>query len=137
MKIWLKSTISILLGIMILVTGSGVSLAKMVCLKSGYIQFSLSEPDDCCPPHEEQTSDVIIDEKCCDISSMNIDILDYLVSATQNIEKSVVIFNIPSTLSVLDCAQTDNAGTIISWFDPGSLESSLPPIRILTKSFLI
>lgn len=136
MNRWLKSTLSILLGVMILLTGSGVSLAKMVCVKSGYTSITINVPDDCCN-HEEQHAPVTIEEKCCDISSMHIAMLQYLTSVTQNIQKSITWFDITSTLSVLDCTRTDKAVTIELrrfCFPP---DSSYPPVRIFTKSFLI
>lgn len=135
MKAWLKSAISIFLGMLILVTGSGISLAKMVCLKSGHIEFSLNEPDDCCP-RSEHKADVTIDEKCCDISSINVDVLHYIVSATQSIEKSVALFDIPSGI-VFDFVSLEHVNTshFCGLSDPPEL--STPPIRIFTKSFLI
>jgi hypothetical protein len=135
-KTWFKSAISILLGILILLTGSGISLAKMNCLKSGDIEITWNTPDDCCK-HEHAHAPVTIEEKCCDISSVNIDILHYVVSATQNIQKSLAWFDVSSTLSVLDFGQNDKVvSTIIRQYTipPGS---SSPPIRIFTKTFLI
>ncbi len=136
MNRWLKSTLSILLGAMILVTGSGVSLAKMVCAKSGYTSISINVPDDCCK-HEHEHAPVTIEEKCCDISNMKIDILQYVVSATQNIEKSVVWFDVSSALSAFDYAQSDNSVCIELRRFSFPHESSYPPVRIFTKSFLI
>lgn len=132
---WAKSTISIFLGILILVTGSGVSLAKMVCLKSGYTQFSLNEPDDCCP-HADEVPAISFEEKCCDISSMNVDVLHYLVSATQSIEKSVAVFDVPTGI-VFDFVSLQHVNTsqFCDLADPPEL--STPPIRIFAKSFLI
>jgi len=136
MNRWLKSTLSIVLGVMILVTGSGVSLAKMVCVKSGYTSISLNTPDDCCK-HEHEQAPVTIEEKCCDISSMHVDILQYVVSATQNIEKSFVSIEVPSVLSALCTAWSDNKLSADIRRCSLPVESSYPPVRILTKSFLI
>ena len=133
MNRWLKSTLSILLGVMILATGSGLSLAKMVCLKSGYTQITLSGPDDCCQ-HEHEHAPVTIEEKCCDISSMDVDMLQYLVSATQNIQKSVAV-EIPNNLFCFDSFEVVRSSQLRE--QTLSLECSAPPIRILTKSFLI
>jgi hypothetical protein len=133
MKRWLKSSISIFLGILILVTGSGLSLAKMVCVKSGYTQITLSEPDDCCK-HEHEHWPVTLEEKCCDISSMDVAMLQYLVSSTQNIQKHIVI-EVPTQLFCFDTFEV----VVNTQFNEhnSSLEPSAPPIRIFTKSFLI
>lgn len=136
MNRWLKSTLSILLGVIILVTGSGVSLAKMVCVKSGYTSITINVPDDCCQ-HEHEHAPVTIEEKCCDISSMHVDILQYVVSATQNIQKSFVSIEVPSTLSDFGYAQSDNAVAADFRNFSSPPESSYPPVRIFTKSFLI
>lgn len=135
MKTWLKSTLSILLGIMILVTGSGVSLAKMVCLKSGYTQITLNEPDDCCQ-HEHNYAPVTIEEKCCDISSLSIELYQYLNSATQSIEKTLSIVEVASPSTITFASYSNVITTHFrEYCDPP--ESSIPPIRIFSKSFLI
>jgi len=136
-KTWFKSTISILLGVLILLTGSGISLAKMNCLKSGATEITWNTPDDCCK-HEHGHAPVTIEEKCCDISNVNIDILQYITSATQNLQKSLVWFDVPSTLSFFGSAQNDKVCLTRFW-KPQDLpdDSSSPPIRIFTKTFLI
>lgn len=134
MNHWLKSSISILLCVLILATGSGLSFAKMVCLKSGYTQISLNEPDDCCK-HEHEHAPMTIEEKCCDISSMDISILQYLASATQNIQKSDVAVEVPTSLVSFDTFNVVLDSKFREHNAP--LETSAPPIRIFTKSFLI
>jgi hypothetical protein len=136
MKFWFKSTLSIFLCAMILVTGSGVSLAKMVCVKSGYTSITINVPDDCCK-HEHPHAPVTLEEKCCDISGMHVDILQYVVSATQNIQKSFVAIEVPSLSSDLDYAQSDNIASHSSSVFRDQPKSSFPPIRILTRTFLI
>ena len=137
MKLWFKSVISILLGILILLSGSGISLAKMVCLKSGYVSISLTTPDDCCG--EEGCSDeTVIDEKCCDISNVSIEVLQYVGASTQTVHKSAVWISIPCFLAFLDSARNDKACLInISASDDPLADLSHPPIRIFTKTFLI
>jgi len=134
MKVWLKGTISIFLGMLILVTGSGISLAKMVCLKSGYTQITLNTPDECCK-HEHEHAPVTIESKCCDITSMNVDILHYLVSSSQHLEKSMVWIEITlfqfSSLKI----ETPIASTDHQYQYPPELSS--PDFFVLTKTFLI
>lgn len=136
MKTWLKSSISLVLGILILLTGSGISLAKMNCLKSGFIAITLNTPDDCCK-HEDSNAPVTIDEKCCDISNMNVDILHYVVSATQNFHKSIQSADLPSAITINDYTRADAVVTLILQRYADPCAASAPPLRILTKSFLI
>lgn len=135
MKFWLKSSLSIVIGIMILLAGSGFSLAKMVCLKSGYTQISLNEPDDCCK-HEHEHAPVTIEEKCCDISNISIEVFQYLNSATQTVQKSFAsaVFFSPNGLSV-QSTSTVSTNQCSGPALPPDIDE--PPIRILTKSFLI
>lgn len=136
MKIWFKATISIFLGVLILITGSGISLAKMVCLKSGYTEISFATPDDCCK-HEHEHSPVTIEEKCCDISNVSFDILHYIASASQHIEKSVVWTVTHATLSYTDYSRIyyRSAENYQNYLYPPDLSS--PPLRVFTKTFLI
>lgn len=136
MKIWFKAIISVFLGVLILITGSGISLAKMVCLKSGYTEITLNTPDECCK-HEHEHAPVTIEEKCCDISNVNVDILHYIVSASQHIEKSVVWTFSQETLSFPDFSRIYNASSENhrNYLFPPELSS--PPLRVFTKTFLI
>jgi hypothetical protein len=136
MKLRFKVIVSVFLSVLILITGSGVSLAKMVCLKSGYTQITLNTPDECCK-HEHEHAPVTIEEKCCDISNVNVDILHYIVSASQHIGKSVVWTFSPETLSFADFSRLYNATreNYRSYIFPPELSS--PPLRVFTKTFLI
>ncbi len=135
MKIWFKASVSIFLGILILITGSGISLAKMVCLKSGYTSITLTTPDDCCG-ESEHPEDSVIEEKCCDISNVNVDVLHYLVASTQTLEKSIGWFVLPSRL-VADFGSFEQL--ITTTFRRNIFPPTIfaPPMRILTKTFLI
>lgn len=136
MKVWLKGAISIFLGILILVTGSGISLGKMVCLKSGYTQITLSIPDECCS-HQHDEAPVTIESKCCAISSMNVAILHYLASNAQHIEKSTVWVTARDPFFNAELFRNSEVSTegLNNYLYPP--ESSSPPLRILTKTFLI
>lgn len=57
---------SILLSTLILFTGSGLIVGKMVCLKSGYELISLEQAKDCCDDDSNKSK---IDSRCCDISN--------------------------------------------------------------------
>lgn len=119
---------------MILLAGSGVSLAKMACVKSGNTLITLNQPDDCCK-HEHEHAPVTIEEKCCDVSSMHIDALQYLASSSQNIQKSFVSVEVPSASFNFD-AFSEVVSTVFRTHADTELTSA-PPIRILTRTFLI
>jgi hypothetical protein len=59
---------SLLLSLFILVSGSGLIIGKMVCLKSGYVHISANEVKDCCDDEEEIKTEFT--DHCCDISSL-------------------------------------------------------------------
>jgi hypothetical protein len=136
MKSLFRSTISIVLGVMILLTGSGVSLAKMVCIKSGYMTISVSQPDDCCK-HEHDHAPVTLEEKCCDVSSMHVAALQFLIASSHNIEKSFVAIELPAALSSLGFDQSNQSVSLELRRHGTFLASSYPPIRIFTRTFLI
>src|ERR1700754_5160971 len=58
---------SLLLSLFILVSGSGLIIGKMTCLKSGYVQISVNEAKDCCG--DEKTATEFADQ-CCAISNL-------------------------------------------------------------------
>lgn len=134
MKSWLKSGIAILLGAIILLMGSGVSIAKMVCLKSGHTAITLNKPDDCCK-HEHEHAPVELEEKCCDVSSLNVEALQYVSAAQQNIVKSIDFVELPS----LDFGIAAFTDVVTLKFREHAVpqDLSIPPVRIFTKSFLI
>jgi hypothetical protein len=134
MKSWLKPSLAVVLGILILLAGSGISLAKMACVKSGYTSITLNEPDDCCQ-HEHEHAPVSFEEKCCDISSMHIEALQYLNSSSQNIQKSFVSIAIPAVAFHSD-AYSETVSAVAREHCDTEFTSS-PPIRILTRTFLI
>lgn len=136
MNRWLKSIVALFLGVIILLTGTSLTLAKMVCLKSGYTSITFNKPDDCCK-HEHEHAPVTIEEKCCDVSSMHLEALQYLVSSSQNIQKSFVAIEVTSPLSTFGYAQFDNAFLNHARRLSLPIASSYPPIRILTRTFLI
>lgn len=134
MNRWLKSFVSILLGAMILFTGSSVSLAKMVCAKSGATSITLNKPDECCV-HDHEHAPFNFEEKCCDVSSMHLDALQYIVTSSQNIQKSVLFIEVPAV-----AFSFDSYSEIVSAVAREHCETELadsPPIRILTGTFII
>lgn len=58
---------SLLLSVLILVSGSGLIIGKMVCLKSGYVQISANEAKDCCDDEEIATE---FTDQCCAITNL-------------------------------------------------------------------
>jgi hypothetical protein len=131
---WLKSAIAIFLGVIILITGSGVSIAKMVCAKSGHTAITLNVPDDCCK-HAHEHAPVTLEEKCCDVSNLNVEALQYVNATQHNIEKSIDFIELPS----LDFGVTAYTDVITVKFREHAAPEkiSTPPVRIFTKSFLI
>jgi hypothetical protein len=66
MNKFVRISTSLLLSLFILVSGSGLIIGKMVCLKSGYVQISANEVKDCCDDEEIATE---FTDKCCAISN--------------------------------------------------------------------
>ena len=67
MKQFTRISTSLLLSLFILVSGSGLIIGKMVCLKSGYVQISVNEVKDCCDDHEIKNE---FAGQCCAISNL-------------------------------------------------------------------
>lgn len=134
MNSWSKSCIAVFLGVVILLAGSSLTLAKMVCLKSGATLITLTIPEDCCG-HDCEGAPVTIDEKCCDISSMHIETLQYLISSSQNIQKSTVCVEVPALTYYFD-SYSEIVSAVVREYGDTELTSH-PPIRILTGTFLI
>jgi hypothetical protein len=59
---------SLLLSLFILVSGSGLIISKMVCLKSGYVQISANEAEDCCTDDDQKAE---FKDQCCAISNFS------------------------------------------------------------------
>jgi hypothetical protein len=59
MKAFFKTTIPLLLCLVILMTGGGFSLGKMACSKTGAIALQFGNADDCCEETFEEVDD------CC------------------------------------------------------------------------
>lgn len=66
MNKFVRISTSLLLSLFILVSGSGLIIGKMVCLKSGYVQISANEVKDCC---DDETLTFQYNDQCCDISN--------------------------------------------------------------------
>lgn len=67
MNKFIRISTSLLLSILILVSGSGLVIGKMVCLKSGYMQIAANEVKDCCD--DEKITPEFADQ-CCAISNV-------------------------------------------------------------------
>lgn len=135
MNRWLKGIVTILLSALILLGGSGISLAKMVCLKSGYTEITLNTPDECCA-HEHEHAPVTIEEKCCDISNMSVDLENFITSNYSQIIKTdywlPVAFLINFDFFTFSEASLFNFNSRNA--DP---DLSGPLVRILIQSFQI
>lgn len=135
MNRWLKGIVTILLSALILLGGSGISLAKMVCLKSGYTEITLNTPDECCA-HEHEHAPVTIEEKCCDISNMSVDLENFITSNYSQIIKTdywlPVAFLINFDFFTFSKASLFNFNTLNT-----DLDLSGPLVRILIQSFQI
>ncbi len=120
---------------MILFSGAGISLAKMVCLKSGYTEITLNTPDECCE-HEHEHAPVTIEEKCCDISNINVDLEQFIASTSSQIVKADYWLPVASMLN-FDFI-TFSKVSLFNFNDADAVpESSGPPVRVLIQSFLI
>lgn len=134
MKSSIKLVLVTLLSTLILLSTGGFSLAKMICLKSGYTSISLNTPEDCCKDKEQHTP-FSIKAKCCDISTMNIDALHYLASTQQKAvcHSTIAVLQTPIAFTQLNTQFVfSSSNPVRSDHFPAS-----PPIRISTKSFLI
>lgn len=63
----IRISVSILLSAIILLSGSGLIIGKMTCLKSGHEFFSAKQAKDCCGDESTQTS---LKGKCCDLKNI-------------------------------------------------------------------
>lgn len=67
MNKFIRISTSLLLSILILVSGSGLVIGRMVCLKSGYVQIAANEVKDCCDDENITTE---FADQCCAISNV-------------------------------------------------------------------
>ena len=82
----LQKLTSVLLIMAVLLFSIGLTMNKMVCLKSGKIKISLHQVKNCC---KEKTSDqTTIKSNCCDISSAFFGLDNYSVSEINAIHLS-------------------------------------------------
>jgi hypothetical protein len=132
---WVKIPITIIIAVMILFSGAGISLAKMVCLKSGYTEITLNTPDDCCA-HEHEHAPVTIEEKCCDISNINVDLEQFITSGFNHIIKADYWMPVASMLN-FDFGTFSKVSLYNFNLADAASESSGPLVRILIQSFLI
>jgi hypothetical protein len=68
MKRAFRTGTSLLLSLLILVSGSGLVIGKMICLHSGHVIFSASEAKDCCKDENEKPA---FKKQCCAISNIS------------------------------------------------------------------
>lgn len=135
MNRWLKGIVTVFLSTLILLGGSGISLAKMVCLKSGYTEITLNTPDDCCA-HEHEHAPVTIEEKCCDISNMSVDLENFIASSSSQIIKTDYWF--PAAFLIhFDFFTFRNASLFNCNVHNPAPDLSGPLVRILIQSFQI
>jgi hypothetical protein len=58
---------SVFLALLFLISSLGFTVNKMVCLKSGWVKFSLVHVKDCCP--EKRSALPVVKSDCCDITN--------------------------------------------------------------------
>src|SRR4051812_7948527 len=68
MNKFVRISTSLLLSLIILLSGSGLIIGKMVCLKSGHVLISANEAKDCCKDEKGKTE---FNDQCCDISNFS------------------------------------------------------------------
>lgn len=132
---WLKGIVTILLSALILLGGSGISLAKMVCLKSGYTEITLNTPDECCK-HEHEHAPVTLEEKCCDISNMNVDLQQFITSNYNQIIKTDYWLPVAFLIN-FDFFTFSKASLFNFNMHNADPDLSGPLVRILIQSFQI
>jgi hypothetical protein len=84
----LHISLSILLSTIILVSGSGLTIGKMVCLKSGHKIISAKEAKDCCTDGINTAS---IKDQCCDVSNFNFHPNNFLVSGNFTLKSPAAV----------------------------------------------
>lgn len=71
----LQKTAALSLLILFLVSSLGVTINKMVCLKSGNVKVSLTQVNDCCS--EKNTSAYTIEAQCCVVHNTSFHLNDF------------------------------------------------------------
>lgn len=70
MKKALRLFVAILLSGIILVTGTGMTFGKMVCIETGYRKLDYKQVEDCCLKNRK--APVIVKDVCCDITNIDL-----------------------------------------------------------------
>lgn len=74
----------------ILVSGSGFAISKMLCIESGKVSYSVEKADDCCAGDDENS----LKEKCCDYSSQSIKV-DHFIKNDFSFQPAVIATIVP------------------------------------------
>lgn len=77
-----KKITSLCLVIVLLLSGLGFTINKMVCLKSGKTKISFTHVTDCC--NKKQSSQSRIKSNCCDLKNTTFDLDDFSSSKNVN-----------------------------------------------------
>jgi hypothetical protein len=130
MKRFFRLTILLTLTALVLFTGSGFTLSKMLCVGSGKVKYSLTEQDDCCKGEKETAT---LESKCCDVSNQLIKIDSF------KLDKSFNLVSICLFPTKLFCSPEP---LFVKSFTRFTFNDSSPPpfgvkLLVLISSFLI
>ncbi|MEO5645391.1 MAG: hypothetical protein ABIQ40_06945 [Bacteroidia bacterium] len=120
---------SLFLSLFILVSGSGLIIGKMVCLKSGYVQIAANEVKDCC---NDQAKAVQFKDQCCDINNVAFQQQQFVGQNQLVVKASDVssIIVLPDFL-IFSTANFVSTGTHFSPSDPPDLISGSSALPLL------
>jgi hypothetical protein len=111
-----RITVSLMLSCLILVSGSGLIIGKMVCLRSGYTVIVPQKMEDCCKTVddccEEGTAPAFAFEgECCDVKNLAFEAYDFTPG-------SDISLKVPSPLTLFFIPATRNGNTAFAAHTP-------------------
>lgn len=100
-----RITLSLLLSGLILVSGSGLIIGKMVCLRSGHTVIVPQKMEDCCKTaddccEEETAPEFAFEGECCDVKNLAFEAYDFtpVSDVTVKVPAPLTLFFLPAAL---------------------------------------
>ncbi len=122
-----RISVSLLLSCLILVSGSGLIIGKMVCLRSGHTVIVPQKMEDCCKTaddccEEETAPEFAFEGECCDVKNLAFEAFDFTPVSDISLKAPapLTLFSVPAAL---------HAHTFTSSATP---HSTHPPDPLLT-----
>lgn len=136
MMFFSKYILSILISATTLLSGSGFSTLKMVCLCSGDVTISVFDKSNC-----EETKTIkdipVLDHKCCEYSTTSIKLNKSVLDCFSNIITANFIFiTFPSNFLFFENIFSFHSTTLLKDFVP-LLQKEFKKIYLFTKNFRI